>query len=403
MEAKTLHFRIGAELGIRLMEIAQEHLLYNLDPQKAINVFIQSFGGQCPMEIVLALLKGDKIILVDEEDQTFLVVDRKDHMHLDKMYPKIDITKWVEDKYKEIGDRGKDLGRWLDEVTRRLKTGFFSSTELRFDIRVDNIIKFANGNEDPVLDEIRDDARIRELIDVIRITKAYLEMTAKLQIVFKSLHSWYPKFHIETASHAMIVSVMSKLQYLLNSQFLTEESDDGTVQNFIDAQIENDEILSKGIKPVNIMDNYSAGWLAPDGKTYYGLNGEIANMLHNQLADSMYEAGIIPQNEKNKENPDQWLDANGWVKQHGNWILYGGYEGSSHYANLDEETRKGLGMKEEDYKDVPMTKEQQHTIYLFGQRCCDGKLKIGMAQHLISVVMFETIEPLQFKMKWFKF
>jgi hypothetical protein len=50
-------------------------------------------------------------------------------------------------------------------------------------------------------------------------------------------------------------------------------------------QLEINKIVSEGIKPVEITDGYNAGWLAPDG-TFYGLNGTIANMLHNQIADA---------------------------------------------------------------------------------------------------------------------
>jgi len=41
-ETKDLHFKVGSDFGITLMQIANEHLLYANDLDKAIKVFTDS-------------------------------------------------------------------------------------------------------------------------------------------------------------------------------------------------------------------------------------------------------------------------------------------------------------------------------------------------------------------------
>jgi hypothetical protein len=161
-----------------------------------------------------------------------------------------------------------------------------------------------------------------------------------------------------------------------------------TVQTYIDSAREIEEVLEKGIEPVDILDNYSAGWLSPEGE-YYALNGEIANMLHNQIASALYEKGIIPQDEVNENNPDGWLCKNGWVKIHNNHILFDGWYNEKY----------SLGQK-----NVDMTKKQIQAIYEFGQKCCGGVLKLGLGYSQVSAVNFQMLGDNQELMyeKYFK-
>lgn len=70
------------------------------------------------------------------------------------------------------------------------------------------------------------------------------------------------------------------------------------------------EILSKGILPQNIMLDYDAGWIAPDG-TFYGMDGDTKDMLHLNLSEK-----LVP----NAENPDFELEKQGYVKIHGRCV-----------------------------------------------------------------------------------
>ncbi len=71
---EVLNFTVGDGFGLTLMEIAQEHLIYSLDPKKAVETFTKSMKG-IPYTMVLKLIKGDMVIEVTE-DQTFNVIKR---------------------------------------------------------------------------------------------------------------------------------------------------------------------------------------------------------------------------------------------------------------------------------------------------------------------------------------
>jgi hypothetical protein len=157
------------------------------------------------------------------------------------------------------------------------------------------------------------------------------------------------------------------------------------LDSYLEAQREIDKTIEDGIKPTSITEPKSAGWIAPNGD-YYGLDGDIANMLHSQLASALLESGIIEEtDEMDKGNPDNILGRKGWVKVHGNWVLYEGYE------------RVSLGEKE-----VPITDEQIHALYVYGQHM-NGWLEFGFQRHRVSAVTIPDIDKLQYPLKYFKF
>lgn len=141
--------------------------------------------------------------------------------------------------------------------------------------------------------------------------------------------------------------------------------------------------LESGL-PVDMKLNWNAGWLSPNGD-FYGTNGDMSQMLHNELSDKLYEIGIIPQLESISTNPDRWLGENGWTKIHGNWILYEGYLIAKRTSFQDEFDMPIV-------KAVPMTKEQRDQISLYGKLCHGGKLRFGYKQEPISAARFEMID-----------
>lgn len=60
----------------------------------------------------------------------------------------------------------------------------------------------------------------------------------------------------------------------------------------------------------------AAGWIAPNGD-YYGSSDPLITYLHLGLSNGLMDSEIIPKS----NNPDRWLELNGWIKQHGNHII----------------------------------------------------------------------------------
>lgn len=373
---ETLNFRIGNDAGLLLMRIAQEHLIYNYDIEKALKVFTDSFGEECPEELKLSLLKGSHVLLVDEESQLFLV-DKRDELanpgH--SIFPFIDFSNWVIKKQKEL----KDSGSIILELFKTLELN--NTTNISLNLK--SIIDLVKGNSDKILDELSTNEYVERIYYIIKESKRYIEDSIKLNKIFIFLKKSYKlsDLHIDNDGTLMLTEIMQNVKDLCSYNFdnLKLKYENKDISKFIESQHDIDTMINNGISPVNILDNYSAGWLSQDG-TFYGLNGEISHMLHNQIADALYNSGIIPLAKKNEINPEQWLDENGWVKIHGNWILYEGYL----------------------HNNIPLSKEQINIIYKYGQMCHNGMLRLGIKQEYVSAVRFEMTDPLQFKTNYFK-
>jgi len=392
-ESDVLHFSIGSDLGIRLMEIAHEHMFYNLNPQKALAVITESLHG-CPVNLAKAVIKGDMLITVDEESQVCNIEPVGEVENTDGyeqfLIKNFNIPSWCKEKYLEINRVGSSLNAALKRMENDIAINIRNFGGVSLTIPYKEIFSFIGGNNDPLIEYLREQKNIEEIFDLIVLVKNYLEKTMKLHSIFDVLKQWYPEYkeYLSTDKWVIVKDVQYSFTQLLNQDFDTiiEEvkKEDDQLANYLEAARDIDQKLSDGIQAVSILDDYNAGWLAPDG-TYYGLNGEIANMLHNNIASALYDAKIIPNNKKNEGNPDGWLASNGWVRQHKDWILFDGY----YNERLDIEN-------------IPLTKEQIKAIYEFGQLCCGGMLKFGIQQQTISAARFQDIEPLMLK-KLFSF
>lgn len=122
------------------------------------------------------------------------------------------------------------------------------------------------------------------------------------------------------------------------------------------------------LKPVEITEGYDAGWLSPDGD-FYGLNGSVGNMLHLNIAERLLASKKIPV--KETRNPDRWLEENGWVKIHHDWILFSG----SFYGKT-------------------LTEIQIDKLYYYGNVCHKGVLLLGTSQEPITATRLRATEPI---------
>ncbi|MCK9544643.1 MAG: hypothetical protein M0R03_21695 [Novosphingobium sp.] len=376
----VVHFTIGEDMGIRLMEIAQEHLTHENNPEKALKAITDSLIG-CPTDYALKILKGDIVLFVDVENQNIMPTERIPEIH-DRIFPKIDVLQFMERNELQIEKHRMNLvagWRTLENQIRENKNTLW----VGFDY--EDIFKFISGNNESVLETLRDLEEVDQIETLIAVTKKFIEHTMKIQSTMEWMsktwsdfetvsgedkkNPWVEYIAIKDNISECLTDVMQEMQNVLNLNFnltLVENN----VQNYLDSMKEIDTVLSEGIKPVDIFDNYSAGWLSPEGE-YYALNGEIANMLHNQIADSLQEIGIIP---KDTNNPDSWLEQNGWVKIHTDNINFAGC--------LNNESLSGK-------PNVNMTNVQVEMIKNYINRCHNGIMRLGWKMEKVSASRFE--------------
>lgn len=392
-ESGTLNFTIGEDFGKLLATIAQEHLIYGNDPIKALKTITDGLIG-IPTEMALKVLKGDLLLTVDVENQDVVVCSADEYPEIAKTYPKVNILDFMERQAREAAKGSKMLLDGWADVQRKIRR---YDKVISVNVYYEDIFKFIAGNNEDLLDRYRYDLEVESLRSLIEVSKAFIEKTSEVQKTMRwMLMSWKDFDSLENCNkyseysgevYDANMDVMLTMQQTLNMDFVFNDEKDAMVTTYIEASREIEETISNGIEPVNIMDNWSAGWLSPDCK-FYGLNGEIANMLHNQIADALQEAGVIPMyetdenqqfflvDEKDKKhlpkiNPDAWLEQHGWVKVHGDNINYAGC--LNHHLGKEN---------------VHINEQQVILLCEYIRDCHNGLLRLGWKMQKLTATMF---------------
>jgi len=355
---------------------------------------MESLTG-CPKDIALDIILGKKVLLVDEDKVTFNCVPFNPEIH-GSVFERFHPETWAERKLLNI----KETARCWKEGLRELERAIIRlDGKFNFTVKYDSLLQyFYDGSQDNLIDVENDDT-VAHIKGCIIGVKNFIEECFKIVGVIEWMYNNFPgevpegftciPVEVRDLSNEVFELVMgdSVIERFIRKNKIADQMLTSYLKNEQDIK----KVIDNGIKPVDILLNWTAGWLAPNGD-YYALNGEIANMLHNQIADALVEARIIPISERKagelydiRENPDRWLEENGWVKIHGDWILYDGW-------NLSK-----MGKKP-----VSMTEIQKKRIYEYGQICCGGAFRLGFMQERISAARFQMTEMLMLK-KYFEF
>lgn len=184
----NLHFTLDKSAGKLLAQIAQEHLLCNLDPKKAIETFTMSLND-LPVEMAIKLLSGELVIEVEDDGVNVNVVSRNENKHSD--YPKPDFVDWYLFQHKEIRRSGDRIRLGLEELQRSISIhrGSFD-----FEFNYQALGKFIIKNDITEIEDIIDsDPRVENMRRMFKLSDAYLRKTYKLFNVFDFLEHTYPQ------------------------------------------------------------------------------------------------------------------------------------------------------------------------------------------------------------------
>lgn len=185
----------------------------------------------------------------------------------------------------------------------------------------------------------------------------------KVKRIFYELNL-YEKFDIQF-EFSYYINLLKKVK----SCILNKENDANTL---LDTYIQNELKLKQIEKIFPTRQFHDAGYIAPNGD-YYGLDGEVSNLLHIKLADLFIKNNIID----NVKDPDNFLEKEGWIKQHDNKIycfyMYGYY---NHY----------------------ITKKQKETIYnILKQNYNSIFLNTLNEEFIISIETFKNMDTYDFE------
>lgn len=223
--------------------------------------------------------------------------------------------------------------------------------------------------------------KLETFIQYLKQAREFIQYVHKIHSIFDYLEVSNPE-RFKYLEKIDIFELELKYNRYTLGDFKEEKKESIRLDNYIETEINYSKIET--IEPVNILDGYDVGWLAPNGD-FYGMNGEIANFLHLKIADKLQEKGLIPSDEELTNGKDFWLEQNNWVKIQKDWILYDGYNHKKYFRG----------------DDVPLTDIQKDLIYKYGQTCCNGVLKLGDNKQLITAAKFSMIEPLMIR-KYFE-
>ena len=151
MKTRKVHFTLGESAGQLIVSIAREHLIYSLNPDKALKAIKDSLVG-CPTEIALDILIGKLILITNEDKVSLNAIQYTPDMK--KEFPMLDIENWAENELLKM----KRIAREWDSALLHLRNAIIKNSG-RFDITVkyDHLVKYFYDGDADILIALDDD------------------------------------------------------------------------------------------------------------------------------------------------------------------------------------------------------------------------------------------------------
>ena len=329
----TLTFGLIDGFEILITNLAREALFYKYDGEQAVKILTESFPTMSK-DIALKIISGELVIKV--LDKGNITVEKGlELFNFDKWF-KTNVKYYTVDYHSDEDGFYSYHNYFMNNVFRRIdkiNTYFIPS---------EDIFGYSNIEKDFTYRElykilISNDQKKKDLLQEYALSCNALERDLRLLSTLNELLEECNKLNkaisfIETNFNHKFDRKLydSKFFEILRiHNVLTNDipvKEDDSLERFLNAEIKCSEINE--IEPSSIDVKYDASWISPEGE-YFGMNGEIANMLHNKLADLINERHIKLTGkslvEDSNINVDAVLCDLGWARIHGNRVMYDGY------------------------------------------------------------------------------
>lgn len=401
-----MRMMIGENLGILLETIAIEKL-GDFDLGGAINTFTESLG--CSEEVALKILLGDYILRVQDSEKCLLNVRPREDISEEELsdHPSIDFHR-LECRLLELFQTSRDIEykelfydfkNKLDKIEDNLYMNktitLYGSFENILDIPEDiedsidfsgsieisyrKMVEIILNEKSNIFEDIEWNREYSEAYYILEKLKETINKKDKIIEVAEFLENHWEKHRRNLKKHILdyLSEINSFLEFLNaalnnNLSIINYEPREDIVSKHLKASFEIDKVLEK-FGPSDIKIKYDAGWLSRDGK-YFGLNGEVSNLLHVTLANAIFDYYEWPDPEDGKAK-DWALEDMGFVKITGKTILFSGYD----YALQGRAPRK-------------LTLRQIDKIYEYGLNHYKGELIFGYSGNNLSVEKFRVLD-----------
>jgi hypothetical protein len=344
---------IGKGFGQMLQRIAWERLTEELSPRAAVEIITQSLPG-CTEGMAVDILDGK--ITLGEDEATLEVTGTPGAGGK--------FNDWIREQRIHLEEEAKEWVKGLEGIRQEIAD---AGGKFEFTVRYPELISYLSGDKDAGLLDYPRSNVVEEIKGAIVGVNNFL---VNVEEVYEVI-AWM--CHSLNTSRSIFTDSIFGIRTILDSLMCSDPEVEASIRKqrlseFMENEKKIEEYHQTELEPVEITEGYDAGWLSPDGD-FYGLNGSVGNLLHLDIAERLLASKKIPV--KEMRNPDRWLEENGWVKVHHDWILFSG----SFYGKT-------------------LTEAQIEKLYRYSQVCHRGVLRLGIAQTQITAVRLRATEPL---------
>lgn len=375
MNSKTVNFKVGKDIGITCANIAQEHLIYEFDPDKALAVFMEGFG--MPKDWALKCLIGDEWIVEGADNGVNVEVRKRT---IKDKYPKLNCNELAHEWFFKIDSQ-------YDQIVECINNIICDNDETYLKISYKDLLK-SNKTQEIINDYLREDISIpvERRLCMINQIKEYFKFVHNVNnvIAFMLENNLINDSQLnditEDLTYEYITYITTSLQNKLNNWINGDVIYTNPSLDLLDRYLENNRKIDEDIENNNIkISNFefrNAIWMSPEGEMY-GLNGDIANMLHNTIADYLVEHDIIEFDKQKHVTADRCLEELGWLKIHNDWVMF-------------DPSAKSLGIEITNW----ITDEQAEALSKYLKRYYNGFGKFGIRHNQISVITFKSMDKI---------
>lgn len=353
-----LKFTIGKGFGQMLQRIAWERLTEKLSPMAAVEIITQSLPG-CTEGMAVDILDGKIILGEDEATQEVTGTPGAGGKFND----------WIREQRIHLEEEAKEWVKSLEGIRQEIAD---AGGKFEFTVRYPELVSYISGDTDAGILDNPHSGTVEQIEGAIEGSNDFF---AKVEEVYGVIVWMCDALN---TSRVLFSDSVLRVRAILDSLACSDPEVEASIRKkdfqkqrlseYMENEMKIEEYHKTELKPVEIIEGYDAGWLSPDGE-FYGLNGSTGNLLHLNIAERLLASKKIPV--KEMRNPDRWLEENGWVKVHHDWILFSG----SFYGKT-------------------LTDVQIEKLYRYGQVCHRGVLRLGVSQVQITAARLRETEPL---------
>lgn len=353
-----LTFTIGKGFGQMLQRIAWEKLTEKYNPREAVEIITKSLPG-CTEGMAVDILDGKIILGEDEATQEVLGTPGAGGKFND----------WIREQRIHLEEEAKEWVKSLEGIRQEIAE---AGGKFEFTVRYPELVSYISGCEDAGLLDNPHSGTVEQIKGVVEGANGFFVRVGEVYEVIvwmcDALNTSRVLFSDSVLRVRAILDSLACSDPEVEASIRKQDFQNQRLSGYMENELKIEEYHKTELKPVEITDGYDAGWLSPEGD-FYGLNGGVCNLPHLDIAEQLLASKKIPA--KEMQNPDRWLEENGWVKVHHYWILFPG----SLYGKT-------------------LTDVQIEKLYRYGQACCKGVLLLGTSQESITAARLRETEPI---------